>query len=100
MDVSDGLLIDAARMAEASHAKISIRLSDIPLSAEAAARLAGHDGRLQAATAGDDSDLLFTAHPAARAGLPAVVAAARVRVTRMGCVTAGHGVAVIGRSGP
>jgi thiamine-monophosphate kinase len=99
MDVSDGLLIDAARMAEASHAKISIRLSDIPLSAEAAARLAGDDGRLQAATAGDDYELLFTAPPAARAGLLALGEAARVRVTRIGCVTAGHGLEVLGAGG-
>ncbi|MFV0624023.1 thiamine-phosphate kinase [Sphingomonas sp. ac-8] len=60
MDVSDGLLLDAARMAAASGIGVAIDLADVPLSAE----LRRHDGdshaaRLAAATAGDDYELLF-----------------------------------------
>ena len=58
MDVSDGLLIDASRMALASDLAVSIDLSRIPLSA---AYRAFSGDRLAAATAGDDYQLLFAA---------------------------------------
>lgn len=65
MDVSDGLLIDAARLAAASGCAAMIDLDMVPLSADAR-QLAGEDrsARLAAATGGDDYQLLFaTAHP-------------------------------------
>jgi thiamine-monophosphate kinase len=53
MDVSDGLLIDAARMAEASGCAVMVDLARVPLSPH-------HPGdALTAATAGDDYELLF-----------------------------------------
>ena len=58
MDVSDGLLIDAARMALASGLAVAIDLAAIPLSA--AYRMVSGD-RVAAATAGDDYQLLFAA---------------------------------------
>ncbi|MCP3734697.1 thiamine-phosphate kinase [Sphingomonas sp. RP10(2022)] len=60
MDVSDGLLIDAARMAEASGLAVYLDLAAVPLSAAYRA-FAGddRDARLAAATAGDDYELLF-----------------------------------------
>ncbi len=58
MDVSDGLLIDAARMAHASGLAVAIDLAAIPLSD--AYRMISGD-RLAAATAGDDYQLLFAA---------------------------------------
>ncbi len=72
MDVSDGLLIDAARMAEASGLAVTVDLAAVPLSVPAR-----HYGStpLAAATAGDDYELLFAAPadwappvPAARVG--------------------------------
>src|SRR3546814_5288796 len=52
MDVSDGLLIDAWRMAVASGAAMRIDLDAVPLSPEyAAVRGVGLDARLAAATA-------------------------------------------------
>ena len=62
MDVSDGLLIDAARMAEASGVAVTIDLAAIPLSSAYCA-FAGDNRaeRLAAATAGDDYQLLFAA---------------------------------------
>ena len=59
MDVSDGLLIDAERMAEASGCAAHIDLDTLPLSdAFLEDRGGGLDGRLFAATAGDDYALL------------------------------------------
>lgn len=62
MDVSDGLLIDAARMASASGLAVTIDLAAIPLS-DAYRQHVGDDraARLRAATAGDDYQLLFAA---------------------------------------
>ncbi len=58
MDVSDGLLIDAARMARASNLAVSIDIARVPLSA---AYRAFSGDRLAAVTAGDDYELLFAA---------------------------------------
>ena len=58
MDVSDGLLIDAARMARASRLAVAIDLAAVPLSP--AYRAVSGD-RIAAATAGDDYQLLFAA---------------------------------------
>ena len=58
MDVSDGLLIDAVRMARASGVAVAIDLARIPLS-DAYRAFSGD--RLAAATAGDDYQLLFAA---------------------------------------
>lgn len=64
MDVSDGLLIDASRMADASGLAVTIDLDTVPVAGEA----------LAAVTAGDDYELLFAAPegslpvPAARIG--------------------------------
>jgi len=55
-DVSDGLLIDARRMAEASGLAASIALEAVPFHAAVGADRAA---RLAAATAGDDYELLF-----------------------------------------
>lgn len=60
MDVSDGVLIDAARMASASGLAVEVALDQLPLSAEV--RASNPDDlalRLAAATAGDDYQLLF-----------------------------------------
>lgn len=62
MDVSDGVLIDAARMASASGLAVETALDQLPLSAEV--RASNTDDltlRLAAATAGDDYQLLFAA---------------------------------------
>ncbi|PVE53495.1 thiamine-phosphate kinase [Arthrobacter sp. TPD3018] len=60
MDVSDGLLIDAARMAAASNLAVIVDLAAVPLSPAYIAHV-GTDrtARLTAASAGDDYELLF-----------------------------------------
>jgi thiamine-monophosphate kinase len=62
MDISDGLLIDAQRMATASNLALTIDLARIPLSL-AYTTFAGttRAARVAAATAGDDYALLFAA---------------------------------------
>lgn len=81
MDVSDGLLIDAARMAAASGLAAEIALDAVPLSA-AFRRVRGEarDACLFAATAGDDYQLLF----AAAADVSPPAPATRVGILRPG----------------
>lgn len=73
MDVSDGLLIDAARMADASGLGVKIDLAKVPLSQDfVAAFAANQDAALSAATGGDDYQLLFAADGQAHLPVPAV----------------------------
>lgn len=67
MDVSDGLLLDARRMAEASGCTAAIALEAVPFAP-------GTGDRLAAASWGDDYELLF----AAPDGVPLPVAATRI----------------------
>jgi thiamine-monophosphate kinase len=64
MDVSDGLLLDASRLARASGCAANIELDSIPLSdAFLAAWGAAREARLFAATGGDDYALLAALPP-------------------------------------
>jgi thiamine-monophosphate kinase len=62
MDISDGLLLDASRMALASGLALKIDLASLPLSVDyIACRGETIESRLQAASWGDDYQLLFAA---------------------------------------
>lgn len=64
MDISDGLLLDAERMAQASGVRIAIDLSTIPLSKDYREQRGDErESRLQAVSWGDDYELLFAAPP-------------------------------------
>lgn len=92
MDVSDGLLIDARRLAEASGAALEMDLERVPLSPDYAG-LCGKDrgAVLAAATAGDDYELLFTT-AAHHAGAVAELAnSLALPLTPIGRVTGGSG---------
>jgi thiamine-monophosphate kinase len=93
MDVSDGLLIDAGRLAAASGLCAVIDLDAVPLSSAFRAS-AGEtrEARLRAATAGDDYQLLFTC------GLP--LPPLPVPVTRIGQMTRGQGLILTDHDGP
>ena len=82
MDVSDGLLIDAARMARASGLAVTVALDRIPLSTEAQG-FGGQDrpARLTAATAGDDYELLFALPPLACRRSPRRASAVSLQAT-------------------
>ncbi|GGE18664.1 thiamine-monophosphate kinase [Polymorphobacter glacialis] len=99
MDVSDGLLIDADRIGRASGVRLSIVLADVPLSGQALARTDGDAGMLARATAGDDYELLFTAHPDRRVDVAAAATASRTPVTRIGQIFEGVGVAAVNNAG-
>ena len=91
MDVSDGLLIDAQRLAAASEVAVTVELARLPVSAAAGIRVARDDaGMAGLASAGDDYELLFTLPPGADP--PA-------GTTRVGTVQAGEGLTVIGFGG-
>ena len=89
MDVSDGLLLDARRIAEASNCSIAIDLDQLPLSsAFVAERGAGLQPRLFAATGGDDYTLLVAlADDLDAATLPLPEG---TRITRIGSLVAGE----------
>lgn len=99
MDVSDGLLIDAERLAAASGVGLAIDLAAIPLSAAAKPLTINDADRIALATAGDDYELLFTAPAARAADIADAAAASRTPVTRIGEVGAGSGLAIAGEAG-
>ncbi|HEX3674519.1 MAG TPA: thiamine-phosphate kinase [Rhizomicrobium sp.] len=96
LDVSDGLLADLGHIADTSKVKIIVDAARMPRSSELKA-LAGDsiDAIVQAATAGDDYEIAFTAPASKR---DAVVEAARksgTAVTRIGRVEQGAGVSLL-----
>lgn len=101
MDVSDGLLIDAARLAEASGLACRIELRDVPLSAERVAA-AGQDrsARLDASIAGDDYELLFAAPAEREHEIRALSAFLSVPLTRIGRFSSGSGLCVTDQGEP
>lgn len=95
MDVSDGLLIDAARMAAASGVTARIDLDALPLSPSYRA-IAGSDeaARIAAATAGDDYELLFAADPACCDAIEAASREQKIMLSKIGTLAPGHGLNV------
>ena len=91
-DISDGLLIDAARLATASGCAVTIAIDTVPLS-PALVTWGGDDqaARLTAATAGDDYELLLAVPPARRDALLADAAAAGIAIRQVGGCSAGSG---------
>ena len=92
IDVSDGLLGDAGRLAAAGNVCISLYPELLPFS-PAARCCASVDSRLRAALAGgDDYELCFTADPANEKELMAIAADMELPLTCIGEVLAGEGV--------
>jgi len=99
MDVSDGLLIDAQRMADASGCEFVLMLEAVPLSAALlAVRPDVVDTRLAAASAGDDFQLLFAADPGAAAAIRDIAAGLNVLVTPIGHAGVGAGIVLTHRA--
>ncbi|NNC71506.1 MAG: thiamine-phosphate kinase [Sphingomonadaceae bacterium] len=95
MDISDGLLIDARRMAEASGVRIVIETIDVPLSpAFVEAKGDNRQSALFAATAGDDYELLFAAPKRARRQVETAAEDVGVPIHCIGLVVAGEGIAI------
>jgi thiamine-monophosphate kinase len=91
MDVSDGLLGDLAKLCAASGVGARVELERLPLSAALLARCSHDAAEQHALNGGDDYELLFTLPPDLEpwSFLPAT----SVRVTRIGSIAAGAGVA-------
>jgi thiamine-monophosphate kinase len=97
LDVSDGLLADLGHIAEVSEVHIAVDAARVPLSPALKRFWKGNVGR--AATAGDDYEIAFTAPRAKRARVLAAAKAARTKVTEIGFVMQGRGVALLGPGG-
>jgi thiamine-monophosphate kinase len=91
-DISDGLLIDAARIAEASGLAVAINLDAVPL-ADGAER--DRAARLAAVTAGDDYELLFAGPPDLKLSQPGLAT-----ITAVGRFATGRGVTLTDTHGP
>lgn len=99
-DVSDGLLIDLSRIAEASGVAAALELDAVPLSqAYIDARGQEREGRISAATAGDDYELLFTADPAQAPAILAASDALGLPLSRIGHACEGRGLRLTDRLG-
>jgi thiamine-monophosphate kinase len=99
MDVSDGLVADAGKLAAASGVKLRIEANAIPFSIPAERWLhTGGDVRKLIA-GGDDYVVLFTAAPGARASIAAADPDGGLRLTCIGRVEAGEGVEIVDRAG-
>jgi len=94
VDISDGLLSEASHLAKASACKISLNLSDVPLS-DGSKKWCLSDleemRRIALATGGDDYELLFTSSPIHRQALIRKAEKVGLSVTRIGKVDAGKG---------
>jgi thiamine-monophosphate kinase len=105
-DVSDGLLADAAHVAEASGLALGLELGALPLSAGADAWLAAQPDPAVAvmtlATGGDDYALICAARPGEADALMAASRAVGLPAARLGVFAAGAGltVTVLGRPMP
>lgn len=99
MDVSDGLVADAQKLAAASGVALRIEANEIPFSIPAQRWFeTGGDFR-KLVTGGDDYVVLFTAPPESREALMAAEKGAALRLTRIGVVEAGEGVTLVDRQG-
>lgn len=93
IDVSDGLGVDAGRLARASGVRVVIERERLPLSralAELCARL-GADPLQSILAGGDDYELLFTSPPELADRVAAISLEGGPTVTRIGRVEAGGG---------
>lgn len=99
MDVSDGLVADAGKLAEASGVAVRVDINAVPFSI-AAERWAFTGGDVRKLiTGGDDYVVLFTSPAELRGAIEAAEGSAALRLARIGVVEAGQGVSVVDAKG-
>jgi len=100
LDVSDGLLADLGHIAKTSQVRIEVHVECVPLSPELVA-LRGHEipAIVLAATSGDDYEISFTAPAASRSAIKQAAGETQTRVTEIGRVVAGEGIALLDSRG-
>ena len=101
MDISDGLVIDCARMCTASDVSGRIEAPHVPLSPAVQILTSGDAGIFERAlTGGDDYEILAAIRPAEAQAFEAAANAAGIRVSRIGAFgEAGGKLSVIGADG-
>lgn len=99
MDVSDGLVTDARKLADASGVALKIEINAVPFSI-AAERWAFTGGDVRKLiTGGDDYVVLFTAPSELRGAIEDAEGSQALRLARIGVVEAGQGVSVVDAKG-
>ncbi|MEO0721889.1 MAG: thiamine-phosphate kinase [Pseudomonadota bacterium] len=91
MDVSDGLLIDAARLAAASACGASLDLDRVPFAGPASTL----DDRLLQVTGGDDYQALFAAPPGHATAIRSFASENGIQVSPIGQLVAGTGLSIV-----
>jgi thiamine-monophosphate kinase len=101
IDVSDGLGVDAGRIASASRVRVVLEAERLPMSAAllAFAALDDVDALELALSGGDDYELLFTVPEEREDALEDALSSAGVPLTRIGLVEAGSGAVLRGAAG-
>lgn len=88
IDISDGLVLDAKRLAKASSVAIRVRRDLVPVDTAAGGDLN------RALEGGEDYELMFTAHPKGKERVLALERELSVQLTRIGTVGQGADVAL------
>lgn len=96
LDVSDGLMKDAGRLATGAGARLTIRCHDVPLSQAARAAVAGDDSLWQGIVAGGDDYEILCAVPGRHvAAFVDAAESASIMVTPLGVLELGSGVSIL-----
>ena len=95
IDVSDGLLGDAAKLASASGVGVEIDIKTLPVSQPLTSAVGDERARQLALTGGDDYELLFSVHPQNVARLLAELPPQDWRYTRIGSLRSEGGAVVV-----
>jgi thiamine-monophosphate kinase len=95
IDVSDGLLADAAKLATASGTGAELVFGELPVSEPLLATVGEQRARELALTAGDDYELCFTVHPQNVARLHTELPPEKWRYTRIGVLRDAAGTVVV-----
>ena len=100
LDVSDGLIADLGHICDVSGVAIELQADQVPMSAAAStAKAAGRITLAEMLTGGDDYELAISAPAVSRKKLTALAQRSKTKLTRIGRVAGGRGVAALDRDG-
>jgi thiamine-monophosphate kinase len=94
IDISDGLLGDAGKLAQASGCGVAIRIEELPVSGALTRAVGAERARHLALTGGEDYELCFAVSPARLAELERALPPARWNYRRIGTVREAPGAVV------